>query len=75
MNLLKTKTVIGAILAAIGYLLGSGDFVTHTDILETVSTILEAAGGVLFAIGTRHAQAKTEQEVKNVETTVVETTK
>ena len=57
-NPLTSKTIIGAILAALGFLAGSPEFGSHKEIIQQVATLLEAVGGVLFAWGVRHAIAK-----------------
>lgn len=60
---LTSKTVIGAIVAALGHLIGQPELAGYEDVLQAVSALLEAIGAVIFALGVRHATAKSAEGI------------
>lgn len=62
-NMMRSKTVIGAIIIALAHILRSGEFAEFNDGLQFALAVLEGFGVVLAGYGARHAIAKASQGV------------
>ena len=63
-NPLTSKTIIGAVVVAIGMVAESGVLgQENKELIRSIATLVEAVGGVLFAYGVRHAIAKASQGI------------